>query len=120
MKKLFAVSLLALMLAMGMGGVAVAAPSDPAETLPPAPISSTTELEAIINTIINWVFFIFIAIAVVMIILAGLQFVTAGGDPTAVSQARTKLIWAAVGIGVALAANGFRPVVSDLLFGASV
>jgi len=98
-----------------MGGVALAGPSDPTITLPPSSITTTAELEAIVDTIINWVYFAFVAIALVMIILAGLQFVTGGGDPTAVAQARMKLIWAAVGIAIALIARGFEPIIKNLI-----
>jgi hypothetical protein len=119
MKKIVMGLILSLVLTVALGGVALAqanvTPNNPDQTLPVAVITNTDDLEAIIATILNWIFFIFVTIAVVMIILAGLQFVTGGGDPAAVSAARTKLIWAAVGIGIALSAQGFRPVVEDLL-----
>jgi len=60
----------------------------------------------IFNTLLNWVFTIFIVLAILMVILAGLQFVTGGGNPSSVSEARQKLIWAIVGIVVALIAKG--------------
>jgi len=116
MKKIAFALLFALVLTTTVGGVA-SAQDDPETPLPPALISTTEELEDLVATIINWIFFIFITIAVVMIILAGLQFVTGGGDPAKVSEARTKLIWAAAGIGIALTARGFEPIVRDLISG---
>jgi len=115
MKKIALVFLFSLVLATTVGGVALAQPIDPTTTLPPATISTTGELEALVATIINWIFFIFVSIALVMIILAGLQFVTGGGDPAAVSQARMKLIWAGAGIAIALTARGFEPFIRNLI-----
>jgi len=116
MKKIAIAFVFALVLSTAMGGVASAVvTSDPSTPLPLSNITGTSDLEDIVATVINWVFFIFITIAVVMIILAGLQFVTGGGDPAKVSEARTKLIWAAAGIGIALTARGFEPIVRDLI-----
>ena len=84
--------------------------------LPTGP-QTGAQLLAIIDVITNWIFAGFVVIAVVMVILAALQFVTGGGDPLKVSEARKKLIWAAVGVGVALMAKGFVPVIKNI-FGA--
>ena len=67
------------------------------------------------RTLTDWLFVILVVISVIFIVLAGLQFITGGGDPAAVSMARTKLIWAAVGIGVALLARGLPAAIQNLL-----
>ena len=54
-------------------------------------------------------------VAVIFIVLAGLQFITAGGNPDAISEARTKLMYAAVGIAVALLARAVPFVISSIL-----
>jgi len=63
----------------------------------------------------DWLFVILTVVAVIFIVLAGLQFITGGGDPAALSAARTKLIWAAVGILVALLARGLPAAIQNLV-----
>jgi heme/copper-type cytochrome/quinol oxidase subunit 2 len=82
--------------------------------LPTGPQTGAQLLE-IIDAITNWVFAGFVALAVVMVIIAAIQFVKDGGNPEKISEARLKLIWAAVGVAVALAAKGFVPVIQSIL-----
>lgn len=82
--------------------------------LPTGP-QSGAELMEIIDVLTNWIFAGFVSLAVVMIILAALQFVREGGNPEKISEARMKLIWATVGVAVALAAKGFVPVMRNIL-----
>ena len=113
MKKIFAVSLLSLVLALAMAGQAsaIAVP----ETTIPTGITTAQEIIDALRTLTDWLFVILVVIAVIFIILAGLQFITGGGDPAAISAARTKLIWAAVGIGVALLSRGLPAAVQNLI-----
>ena len=46
-------------------------------------------------------------LAVIMIIVAGIRFVTSGGDSNAVSSAKTSLVYALIGIAVAALAQVF-------------
>lgn len=87
------------------------------DDLPKLPIGPQTgaQLMAVIDTITNWIFAGFVAFAVVMVILAALQFVREGGSAEKMSEARQKLIWAAVGVIVALLSKGFVPVVRSIL-----
>lgn len=73
------------------------------------------ELMVIIDTITNWIFAGFTVLAAIMVLLAAIQFVKDGGNPEKISEARLKLIWAAVGVGVALMAKGFVPVIQNIL-----
>ncbi len=59
-----------------------------------------------IDTITNLVFGILLAVAVLAIIYAGFLFITAGGVSEKVTTARTTLLYAIVGIVVALLARG--------------
>ncbi|OHA66088.1 MAG: hypothetical protein A3C04_00715 [Candidatus Wildermuthbacteria bacterium RIFCSPHIGHO2_02_FULL_45_25] len=85
------------------------------EETPTGLLNSVTDLQNLINTITNWFFFILITVAVIFIILAAMQFITAGGDSAKVSEARSKLIWAAVGIGIAVLAKSIPVLVKSLL-----
>ncbi|MDO8474188.1 MAG: hypothetical protein Q7S62_01450 [bacterium] len=120
MKKFFAVFLMASVLAVLALPVlaAVDTPVGPGAgySLPvTAPISSTGGLIKLFEVLTNWVFALFTFLAVIFLVLAALQFVTAGGDAVKVGEARMKLIWAAVGIMVALASKGFIPIIESLL-----
>ena len=85
--------------------------------LPELPIGPQTGLQllGIIANITDWIFAGFTMLAVVMVLLAAIQFVTEGGNPEKVSEARKKLIWAAVGVVVALLSKGFVPVMRHIL-----
>lgn len=113
MKKLF--SVVALLSLMGLAvlplGASAAPPTNPAPT-----IATTPEgLVKIVENITDWVFVIFLLLAVIFIIIAAMQFVTAGGKPESVSEARQKIIWAAVGIIVALAAKAIPAVLQNIV-----
>ena len=83
----------------------------------PTGITTPGGFIAIIEDLTDWLFVILLVISVVMIVMAGLQFITGGGDPAAISAARTKLIWAAVGVVIALLAKGIVPVVRSIIGG---
>jgi hypothetical protein len=70
---------------------------------------------AVLEVITDWIFVFLLVISVVFIVLAAFQFVTSGGDPAAVSMARTKLIYAAVGIAVAVLARGIPEAVREII-----
>lgn len=77
--------------------------------------TTVQESVGIVANIADWIFNIFLIVALIFVVLAAAQFVTRAGNPEALNQARRKLIWAAVGIGVALLARGFEIVLRDLL-----
>ena len=68
-----------------------------------------------IDVITNWVFAVFVAISVIFIVLAAFQFVTAGGKPEEVNMARQKLIYAVIGIAIALLARALPAVLRNIL-----
>lgn len=89
-------------------------PVPPGKELPKGP---TTGL-ALLNTITfiaDWIFVLLLIAATIFIVLAAFQFVTAGGDPSAVGQARQKLLYAAVGVAVAAAAKGIPIAVRHIV-----
>lgn len=79
----------------------------------PLPTLGTITIYGIINTIFAILWPVFAAYAVVMFILAGVQFLQArGGD---ISEARNSVIWGTVGVGVALLAFTIPFMVKNLL-----
>jgi hypothetical protein len=68
----------------------------------------------IIDSITNIVYGILLAISAIFIIVAGVKFVTAGGDPEKVKSARDTILWALIGIAVATAAVGLVNLIKGL------
>ena len=53
-------------------------------------------------------------IAVIMIVLSAILYITAGGSEDKVTKARKNLMWTLVGLAIILAAKGIILVVADL------
>ena len=69
----------------------------------------------IIRQVVRWVYIIFFIIAVLLIIFAAFTYLTAGGDPEKVGEAKNRLIYATVAIAVAFLAVGFESIVRNFL-----
>jgi len=67
-------------------------------------IESPTQVSDLINRILNWVANIVMVIAVIMLFWAAMLFLVAGASETAHTKAKNVLIYAIVGIAVALLA----------------
>ena len=81
----------------------------------PAGPTTGTQLLNTITFIADWIFVILLIAATIFIVLAAFQFVTAGGDPSAVAQARQKLLYAAIGVAVAAMAKGIPIAVRHIV-----
>ncbi len=57
-----------------------------------------------IEKLLTTVFVVFGGIAVIIIILAGIKFITSQGNPQEVSRARDTIIYAAVGLAISVSA----------------
>ncbi|MEK7124755.1 MAG: hypothetical protein AAB877_03715 [Patescibacteria group bacterium] len=68
------------------------------------PSTQNISLQALILKILDITWWIFVGIAVIMFIVAGVSFLTARGEPEAVGKARQFVIYGAVGIVVAVLA----------------
>jgi len=77
--------------------------------------SEDVDIETTLGNIRNLVFGIFLFFAAIMLIWAGFTFVTAGGDSTKVSAAREKVLYALIGIVVAVASAGIIQFVKNTL-----
>lgn len=60
-----------------------------------------------VNEILAIVFGAFAAIAVLMLVIAGLRFVTAQGDANEIAKGRKTIIYAVVGLVISLSAEAF-------------
>lgn len=103
MKKIFPIVILISILVLP--AIALAAPTEaPTEIIPIGPTSGD-DIILIIENVANWMFAILLAVALVFVLLAAYQFLTSGGDPTRVTSARQSLMFALVGVGIALLAR---------------
>ena len=110
MKKILPVLVLTgLLVVPTVSSVQAAAPTAPTA------FTSITGLENKINTIGNWFFVFLLIIAGIMLIVSGFYFITASGDETKVAKARNMLIYALIGVAVAVAAKGLVKVVESLI-----
>lgn len=68
--------------------------------------SSGTQKSAssIIKTIVNALLFILGAIAVIMIVIGGIKYTTSNGDASAVSGAKNTILYAVIGLLIAISA----------------
>lgn len=62
------------------------------------------DLTVYIKNIVNILLFVVGAVAVLMIVIGGLRYVTSGGDSTSVTSAKNTVLYAVVGLIVAAAA----------------
>lgn len=82
--------------------------------LPQGPESAAGVLN-IIKTITNWVFAFFVAISIIFLLWGAFSFVTGSGDPQKVADAKSRLLYAVIGIALALLANAVPAVLRDIL-----
>lgn len=60
--------------------------------------TTTSDFQSLLNTVINIFSLVVGVIAVIMIIVGGLRYITSGGDSGKVSAAKTTIIYALVGL----------------------
>lgn len=120
MKKLLTTTLLSLVAVLGLAAVpqAVLAQS-PADQIQGGVNEVDPEggegpdLQDQIRIVVNILLFLLGAIAVVMIVIGGIRFATANGDQSAVTSARNTILYAVVGLVVAIMAYAIVNFVLD-------
>lgn len=68
------------------------------------PTSTSGNFVGIIKTIVNILLFLVGSIAVIMIVIGGLKYVTSNGDQNAITSAKNTILYAIIGIVVAVLA----------------
>lgn len=96
-----------------LAGVVALAPADAAMAQTPQQVQdgvnsigggNSPSLEVSVKTLLNTFFYIIGAVAVVMIIYGGFKYITSSGDSSAVTSAKNTILYAVVGLVVALSA----------------
>ena len=70
-----------------------------------------------ISTPISWAFWLLAAIAVIMIIVGGIKYVTSQGNQQQLQSAKSTILYAVVGLLVAIAARAIVQLVVDNFYG---
>jgi magnesium-transporting ATPase (P-type) len=73
------------------------------------------DLEDIIENLIDFIFTIAFVLAPLMVIYAGLLFMTAGGNASKIEQAKNIIIWTLIGLIIVLLARGLIAIIKQLL-----
>lgn len=100
-------------IALAQGGVVTARPGVPDSVAP----TGAGNLTNLFLNLVGWFEVLVWAMAVVMILFAALQFLTAAGNEEKVTTARRSLIWGLVGVAVALLARVSATFVRGILQG---
>ncbi len=82
-----------------------------AQQSPPANLDVMT----LLDRIVDWLFTILLVIAAIAIIIAAYYFVTAAGNPETVSKARNFVLYALIGVAVAVASRGLVALVQTIV-----
>ena len=69
----------------------------------------------VLRGVVRWIYIIFFVVAVMFILFAAFNYLTAGGDAEKVTTAKNQLIYAAIAIVVALLAVGFEVIIRNFL-----
>lgn len=102
-------------MALALAPIASFAITDIPQPLPTPRDLTLTKVVTLIGTIADWVFAIFLAVAVLYILYAAYLYLK--GEETEIEEAKKRLIAAAIAIAIALLAKGVQPLVRSLLGG---
>jgi undecaprenyl pyrophosphate phosphatase UppP len=69
----------------------------------------------VLRNVVRWVYIIFFVLAVMFILFAAFNYLTAGGEAEKISKAKNQLIYAIIAIVVALLAVGFETIIRNFL-----
>ncbi len=116
-KSLITIGLMVAVLALGIGTSAFAVnpgdiPGPIVNTVGPTSISGWVD---VLITIVRWIYTIIFIVAVLFILLAAFNFITSKGDAVKTGTAKKQLLYAVVGIAVALLAYGVVTLVRTSL-----
>lgn len=112
----FKLAVLTLIAVFGVASVALPAYAQPVNEIRSgvnATGSDKTTLEVRIQDIVNLMLFILGAIAVIMIVIGGIRYTTSNGDSSAITSAKNTILYAVVGLIVAILAYAIVNFVLD-------
>jgi hypothetical protein len=103
-----------ILLVAAAAALLVAAAAEPGWAQPPAP-PQPASLEQVINNLRFWIMGIIAAIATLFLVIGGLRYITAGGDPSQIEQAKGNLKSALLGYALAALAPILLTILQSIL-----
>lgn len=97
---------------------ALAVQTGPGEAPPPLQNLQFTQITGVLCTLAAWIFTILVVAAIIFVLIAAFNYLTAGGSEDKIKAANQRLIYAAVAVAVGIVARAFPFVVAQL-FGAT-
>lgn len=79
--------------------------------------TATSDVNTLIKNVVNILLFVLGAIAVIMIVVGGIKYTTSNGNPEQIKSAKNTIMYAVVGVVVALLAYAIVNFVVDSLAG---
>lgn len=117
-KKILVYVVIGLIVAFGAEGILSlilnalnVSPGEYSEILPSRHININTIIENIVELISSVV----TALAVIFIVLAGFNFITARGDESKIDKAKSMLLWALIGVGIVAGAKLITKAIINLI-----
>ncbi|MBU4204629.1 pilin [Patescibacteria group bacterium] len=107
MKKIY---ILPLLIIIGVSFVSLATAAEITN-----PLGNTKDIKTLITKIADGVVVIIGPIATIMLIVAGILYLTSAGNPERINNAKTALIYAVIGIAVAISAKGVAEFIGTTL-----
>ncbi len=77
--------------------------------------STTITASGLLSTVMQWLTWIVGGVSVIFIIIGGLRYITSGGDAEKVKKAKNTLLYACIGLGVAVLAGVITLFISQTL-----
>ena len=102
------------LLVVATAALLVAVVAEPGWAQPPAP-QQPASLEQVINNLRFWIMGIIAAIATLFLVVGGLRYITAGGDPSQIEQAKGNLKSALLGYALAVLAPILLTILQSIL-----
>ncbi len=78
-------------------------------------ISSIDDILNIINNIASWMYRILLAVAVIFVLMAAFTFLTSGDKPDSIKKAKNQILYAAIGIVIAIISFSVSTIVTNVL-----
>jgi heme/copper-type cytochrome/quinol oxidase subunit 2 len=109
MNKKLAIFLSLMILAIPLVSLALTLPAKPTD------IGATIDIWAFITSLLNIIWPVFVGVTVIVLVFAGFMFVTALGDPGKIKLAREAVLWAMIGVVVAILAFSAVQIIGNVV-----
>lgn len=80
-----------------------------------SPIKTPDKIFAILKSIVQYTYTIFFIVAIIFIIVAAFNFLTAKGEPEKIKGARAQILWACVAIAIALISVAAAQIINTFI-----